>query len=242
VYVFGKRKYDEADYAAALNAFNEAYKTDCTKHDLLVIIGKTYEAMGNRPEAVRAYETYLERVPNASDAETYKRRIANLKAQMPSQPSGGATPTTTPPPQPTAAAAATTTTPPTGQTAAAATNREPERGHTVPPWIITAGGGALAVTGGILYLVGAGDISSAEKVCGTNHNACPKGAPAIDQGNTGKSLELVGGTLFIGGVLLAGGGLLWHFLEPTGPKQERARVTPLVAPGVAGVGVSGSFE
>jgi tetratricopeptide (TPR) repeat protein len=250
VYTFGKRKYDEADYTAALNAFNDAYKSDCRQHDLLVIIGKTYEAMGNRAEAIRAYETYLDRVPNASDAETYRRRISNLKAQMPA-------PTAAPPTeQPTATGTAppSPTLTPTASAAPSATSTNPTppkdsqdqggRGHTIPPWIVVGIGGAAAVTGGILYLVGAGDVSSAEQLCGQAHTACPKGSSAIDQGNHGKSLETAGGALFIGGILVAAGGLVWHFLEPTGPKQEKAgaRVTPILAPGVAGLGAGGQFE
>ena len=38
-----------------------------------------------------------------------------------------------------------------------------------------------------------------------------------------------------------GGGLLWHFLEPTGPKEKSARIAPAVGPGFAGLSLTGKF-
>jgi hypothetical protein len=107
---------------------------------------------------------------------------------------------------------------------------------------VTGIGAAAALTGGILYIVGAGDISSAEKRCPTR--TCPANAMASQQtGNTGRGLENVGGPLIgIGaGALVAG--LLWHFLEkPTSaPPATATMVSPVAVAGYGGVAVFGRF-
>src|ERR1700733_12213015 len=86
-YRAGKGSFDEADYTTAINYFKDAYRRDCTKHELLVIIARAYELQGNRREAVHALETYLDRVPTAQDSEVQKRHIANLKREIVEQPS-----------------------------------------------------------------------------------------------------------------------------------------------------------
>lgn len=52
----------------------------------------------------------------------------------------------------------------------------------------------------------------------------------------------VGGGIFLGGIGLAGAGLLWHFLEPTGATETKAAtLTPELGPGYAGASVAGRF-
>ena len=80
-YKFGKRKFDEGDYATSVNYFKDAFRSDCTKNDLLIIIARAYELSGNRAEAANALETYLQREPNAQDAEVQRRRIANMQGR-----------------------------------------------------------------------------------------------------------------------------------------------------------------
>ncbi len=105
-YMAGKGSYDESDYTTAINYFKDAYRRDCTKHELLVIIARAYELQGNRREAVHALETYLDRVPSAQDAEVQKRHIANLKRELTEQPappaSASATASASAPPPPSA--------------------------------------------------------------------------------------------------------------------------------------------
>src|SRR5271170_5681233 len=85
-YTAGKGSFDEADYSRAINYFKDAYRRDCTKNELLIIIARAYELQGNRREAVHALETYLDRVPSAQDAEVQRRHIANLKREITEQP------------------------------------------------------------------------------------------------------------------------------------------------------------
>ena len=91
--------------------------------------------------------------------------------------------------------------------------------------------------------VGSGDVSSANGKCPTHQN-CDQSV--ADQGNTGRALETAG--IIVGGVGLAAvvGGLVWHFTEPTASGTAKGtapgtQLTPVVAPGYAGLGLGGSF-
>ena len=68
-YTAGKGSFDEADYTTAINYFRDAYRRDCTKHELLIIIARAYELQGKRARAAASLQAYLDRVPTAPDAE-----------------------------------------------------------------------------------------------------------------------------------------------------------------------------
>ena len=68
------------------------------------------------------------------------------------------------------------------------------------------------------------------------------------QDKAGQSVGLtLGGTIaIIAGAGVVAGGLLWHFLEPTGRAEPttgktKPKLTPNVAPGYAGLSLGGSF-
>jgi tetratricopeptide (TPR) repeat protein len=231
-YQAGKAAYDEGDYNKALTYFHDAYRRDCNKHELLIIISRAYELKGDKQEAVRALKTYLENAKNPPDAEAQRTKIANLEKQMQQEKAP-------PPPPSTAAPPPTSTAPPPPQSA--------EGGHTIPPWIVVGVGGALIAAGVVVQLAGEFKVRDAEAQC-PDHEACPGATadPKInydlvrETGNDGRSLARVGFGLWVVGVAAVGGGLLWHFLEPTGPRAT-ARLRPAVAPGYAGMNLGGSF-
>jgi hypothetical protein len=259
----GKRFFDEADYGSAIHNFVDAYKLDCTKTELLTIVARAFELNGNRPEAVHALQTYLERAQNVSpdDKAQIQRRIDNLKAQTPTQ-AGSAMSAT-----PTATASAV----PTGTGPAASITVPPPppppppgpegRGHTAGPWIVAALGVLGAGAGAALAAIGRGKVTTAQNDgtnvgCNltTNPPSCPStlSKTQIAQVNNVDNPELHNGdTLLTAGWVLVGvggaalvGGLAWHFLEPTGPAQPsdtRARLTPTVGPGYAGLSLGGKF-
>jgi hypothetical protein len=151
---------------------------------------------------------------------------------------------------PTASTSAAPTAPPPSATpsqtateapSSSATVAQPESGgHSVVPWIIVGVGGAAIVAGVAFLVVGAGDVSTAQGACGSSRTKCPN-VSAANQGNTGRTFETVGGVaLGVGGAAVVGG-LLWHFMEPTGSSTTAARLTPTVAPGYAGMSLRGSF-
>jgi tetratricopeptide (TPR) repeat protein len=239
-YMAGKGSFDEADYTTALNYFKDAYRRDCTKPELLVIIARAYELKGDKREAVHALETYLERAPNAPDAEVQKRRMANLKREMADAPPPPVT--AAPPPSAPPTVAPVVTAAPTASAAPSTPPDSLERHHTAPPWIVVGIGAAALVTGAILVPIGAGKVSDAEVACPSH--VCPVGSSsAIDSGNSGRTLEMVGGIAIGVGAAAIAGGLIWHFVERPTPAERTAKpvITPQVAPGYAGLGLAGHF-
>lgn len=226
LYQAGKAYYDDANYDAAITQFIEAYKKDCTKHDLLIIISRAYELKAERPAAVDALEEYLRRVPNSPDAQQHKTRIGNLRKQIAAQPA------------PPVASAVPTQEPPSEV-----------QEHTAAPWIVVGLGGA-AVVAGVVVLATA---PSLPENCFASTKTCTMmpGEPQADfddrqkRAGASQTQPTVGAVVLgIGGALVVGG-LLWHFLEPTGPVEKTAkakpRVEPRVGPGFAGLSLGGTF-
>lgn len=243
-YLAGKAAYDEADYGKAIDYFKDAFKRDCTKTALLNFIARAYEAKGDRAEAVNALETYLARTPKADDADQVKKRIENLKAQMSAATATAPTNTGTPTTTATTTATTAPTTTSTATAAPTATDTAPSGGgHTVLPWVVAGVGLAAAIGGGVVLGVGAGDVSDAGNKC--PNKTCPvtytpaQIKAAQDENNNGKTLEGVGIGVLVGGVVLLAGGLIWHFLEPTG--EKKTAITPVFSPSFAGLSLERKF-
>jgi tetratricopeptide (TPR) repeat protein len=229
IYQAGKVQYDDKNYDAAIQQFRDAYVRDCSKHDLLIIISRAYELKGDRVEALKALELYLERVPNSPDAPTHRKGIEQLKRQI----------AAAPPPPPTATAPApTSSAPPPAEV----------REHTVAPWIVVGLGGAGVVTG-IVLLAAAKIPDNCDASSGSCKPTPGESTKQLDDdrstAGTAKGLKTGGVVTLIGGAVILTGGLLWHFLEPTGPVEKTGKikpvVTPAVAPGYAGMSLGGSF-
>jgi tetratricopeptide (TPR) repeat protein len=226
-YIAGKQDYDEGNYESALRRFRDAYTLDCTKHELLIIISAAYERKGDKKEAVNALETYVARSPTAPDVVTYQAKIDNLKKQLAATPPPTATPAATP--------------------AAPPPEAPPERQeHSVYPWIIV-GAGVVALGVGIAVIATAPDLpvdcSKETKKCNPIAGESPAALKAR-QDDAGKSVDQPkwGTVVTIGGGALVAGGLLWHFLEPTGPKESgKTKLRPSVSPGYAGLALGGTF-
>jgi len=226
IYQAGKVQYDDKNYDAAIVQFRDAYKRDCSKHDLLIIISRAYELKGDKVEALRALETYVERVPSSPDITTHKNGIDSLKKQIAAQP----------PPPPAAGPAAT---------APPAEVRE----HTIPPWIVVGLGGAGVIVGVVFVATTPSLPSGCDKDTKTCTRLPGETKNQFDdrQATAGASQNqpTIGAVAMgIGGAFVVGG-LLWHFLEPTGPVEKtgtlKPKLSPQVAPGFAGMSLGGSF-
>ncbi|CAN5320534.1 hypothetical protein BH09MYX1_BH09MYX1_05030 [soil metagenome] len=237
VFQAGQVAYDEGDYGKAAEAFKDAYRRDCSKTALLVFISKAYELKGDKAEAINALETYLKRNPKADDAESIRRRIESLKAGLAT---ATATATTTQTAATIAPTATATVTPPP----------LPDRTHTAGPWVVVAIGGVALIPGVILTIVGQGNYKDASSTCQRNAGGLVPGSCGIsDKEVSAKQdsaliLRGVGIGLLAGGGALVIGGLIWHFLEPTGPQKPEAatlRFIPQVQPGYGGMLLSGTF-
>jgi hypothetical protein len=247
VFLSGKQFLEEANYDKAISYFKDAYTIDCSVHGILPAIASAYERKGDRREAVRALEEYQKRAPNASDHEVIERRIKNLKDQIaqeqPTATASAAAPSFAP--SPSAAPPASASAEAANASAAAPANPPPPpeaAGHSAAAWVLVGIGAAAIVGGGVLFGVGAGDISSAESACPGRVN-CKQSV--ADQGNTGRTLEPIG--FAVGGVGVAAvvAGLVWHFTESPSfsgaLSGTRVRVHPVVTPAYAGMSLGASF-
>jgi hypothetical protein len=244
VFLSGKQFLDESNYDKAISYFNDAYSIDCSRHAILPIIATTYERKGDKAEAVRALEEYLRRVPNAPDREQVERRIKNLNDQLARE----APPPTAASAAPSSAPAASAAPPPTAAPEAAtaptappvATGVSEEGSPSGPaPWVVVGVGGAAVVAGAVLWIVGSGDISSAEGSCPTRHNCTPDVA---SQGNNGRTLKTAGAIAGGAGLGVLAAGLIWHFLEKPAKSPEAGEfIRPELSPGYAGVAVGSSL-
>ena len=122
----------------------------------------------------------------------------------------------------------------------------PERGHTVFPWIVV-GLGVATIGAGIVVILTSPSLPSG---CSQDTKTCTRlpgedgSAFARRQETAGRSESQPTEGLVIGaiGLGVAGAGLLWHFLEPTGPERTAAlRFTPWAGPGGAGGSLGASF-
>jgi len=238
VFLSGKQYLDESNYDKAISYFDDAYSIDCSVHAILPIIATAYERKGDKNEAVRALDEYLRRVPNASDREHVERRIKNLNDQIArEQPSATTSASSAPvsPPVASVAPEASAVPPPATPPPATPAEATPKTSPGAGPWILAGIGGAAAIGGVVLLGVGAGDISSADKLCPAR-NACPDDS-AASKGNTGRTLETAGVIVGVAGVVTLGAGLVWLFTAKHASASESAFVTPVLAPGYAGVAI-----
>jgi len=240
----GQGSFNESDYSTAITYWRDAYRRDCSAHALLLNLARAYELKGDKAEAVNALETYLQRKPDAADADQIRRRIENLKSQMATEKPVPAT-TTLP------AAAAAVPPPPVASPAPATPPPAPEtadsgRSRSAVPLIVAGAGGALAIVGALVLAGGASKVKEAEDKC-PSRESCPP--DVAEEGNAGRRQQTTGGVLLGVGVAAAGGGLLWYFLSSpssdppprTAFDLRRPTASPAVGPGYAGISLGASF-
>ena len=122
----------------------------------------------------------------------------------------------------------------------------PERHHTVFPWIVV-GLGVVTMGAGVVAILASPSLPAG---CSSSTKTCIRltGESASDfakrQEDAGRSESQPTEGLIVAGIGfgVAAAGLLWHFLEPTGPERTGAlRFTPWAAPGIAGGALGASF-
>lgn len=256
----GTVSFNEADYARAIMYWEDAYRRDCTATLLLHHLGRAYEGAGNLEQAVIALRTFLERSPDSPERAQTERRIEVFEQKIAEQrqaPAAAAVPPpASPAPQPVASAPSSQ---PKDAAAAAAVPAAPMPASATTsrhlPWApiaVTAVGGVAAVVGGLVYLKGKSDISTVENtrnaqgklLCPTHNNCDPS---LVQQGNDARQRATIGTVVGIGGVAIAGAGVVWLVLDAKKPRQTAenteapAVVSPWLGVGSAGLTWQGRF-
>jgi hypothetical protein len=243
----GSASFDEADYARAIDYWEDAYRRDCTADALLLNLARAYELSGRKRQAVVALETYIQREPSAGGKDQLNRRIDVLKKQIAQEAATAAPPPTTNPqtnavPGPTAAPAAQTGNQPDPQPLP----EEPQGKRSVVPLVVAGAGGLVLIVGAAIYFPARSDVNRYESNCTDPERrlGCPPGE--IDAANAAASKQQLGGALVISGAVIAAGGVVWYFVSPRKPaptavQARRTELTPAVGPGYAGLNLAGSF-
>jgi len=77
----GSRLYQQARYAEAAAAFEEAYRA-APNGVVLYNLGQCYEKLGELDKALRSYQEYLRLVPKAQDREAVQTLIGSLEVRL----------------------------------------------------------------------------------------------------------------------------------------------------------------
>jgi hypothetical protein len=127
----------------------------------------------------------------------------------------------------------------------AAESDQPRR-HTVLPWILIGVGGAFVVTGAVLLVSAPRVPPNCDESSGSCRATSGESADTLarDRSQAGESIgrRSAGTISIIAGAGLAGAGLLWHFLEPTGPRRSaQPTIVPWSTGNAGGIAALGSF-
>ena len=241
----GNASFNEADYARAIDYWEDAYRRDCTANPLLLNLARAYELAGRKRQAVVSLETFLAREPNSGEKDQINRRVEVLKKKIAEEDAAAAAappPTTAPPPGPTPPPVAP---PPT------------EKARRSPwPWVLMGVGGAAIVVGTIGVVDNQKKLDDVAAKC--PERKCPslpdpnfpnKTIPdtaTINKGNVARTaFNRSAFIMGVGGAAIAGG-VVWWFLDKKSVDKanqtaNRPLVVPFVAPQLAGLSVSGAF-
>lgn len=253
-YLAGRQSFDEGDYATAITYFRDAYRRDCSKHELLPTIARAYELSQNRAEALLALESFLKRVPpHDANVEPVKKRIANLRSQGDSR--AAAAPST-----PNAAPAANASGPDVGSVGASSSSSatSPSANMASPtskpasasalPWGLTGVGAVAAVVGTVMMVGGFEKRSDATAACpksDTGGRSCPAGVDSNQvqkKHDDGTQQATTGGIVLGVGAAAVVGGVVWILLDRSATSAANASAfSPWVDRDTAGVGWSKPF-
>lgn len=246
-FLAGKAKADESSYDEAVPLLVEAYRKDCTRHGFLQVIASVLEKQGRYEDAVNALQLFIERqAMTGAERAPLETKIKNLRALVEEKKKKDEANRAA-----AAAAPGGSAPPPPAQV----------REHTIAPWLVVGVGGAAVVTGIVLHVAAPALPASCDPVDKSCVVRGPGGVEIPDRRLTPKQLEdiqkdrdtarfatdmpIAGTVCLIGGGVLVAGGLVWHFLEPTGPVAKAAaklpQVVPSVGPGYGGVSLGGAF-
>ncbi len=235
----GNASFNEADYARAIDYWEDAYRRDCTANPLLLNLARAYELAGRKRQAVLALETFQSREPNSGEKDQINRRVDVLKKKIAEEDAAAAV----------APAPSTgTTAPPAGPATGPLAPVSDEKAKRSPlPWVVMGVGGAALIIGTIGVVSNKQKLDEVEAKC-PNHKCVGSDTESIKKGNDARTaLNSSGFIMGVGGAAIVGGAV-WWFLDKKSVDRanrqgslKRPRLTPFVAPQLAGLSVSGAF-
>ena len=235
----GNASFNEADYARAIDYWEDAYRRDCTANPLLLNLARAYELAGRKRQAVVSLETFLAREPNSGEKDQINRRVEVLKKKIAEEDAAAAVA----PPPPTTGPAPSTgpATGPVEPTAVPKARRSPW------PWVVMGVGGAALIVGTIGVVDSKKKLNDVEAKC-PNHMCKGGDTDSIKAGNDARSaLNRSGWVMGVGGVAVVGGAIWWLVDKKSVDRANgqagipRPLLMPFVAPRLAGLSVSGAF-
>ncbi|MCA9629080.1 MAG: hypothetical protein KC766_15475 [Myxococcales bacterium] len=232
----GQAAFNEADYPRAITYWEDAYRRDCTAHKLLVNLARAYELNSQLKLAVRALETYNERVPGNPEMAQNETRIARFKEKIAKDEAAESKPPAVEPKDPQGSDPEPGSGP--GDPGAAVEPPPPGGSKPILPLIVAGGGLVVGVVGAVIYFPAKADISDYEGLCGGATRKCPDGIEA--EANSARDKANLGGIVMGVGAAALVGGAIWYLLAPEEPATA-SHVTPLVGKGFTGLGWSGAF-
>ncbi|HVZ33427.1 MAG TPA: tetratricopeptide repeat protein [Polyangiaceae bacterium] len=224
-YRSGQTAFSEGDYERAVVLWTDAYSHDCTAHALLLNLATAQELSGHPERAIEALQRFDERLPGSPYVAANTKRISRLQKVPAVRPR--ARPEPPPPPCP-----------------APATLRTSDASEVTIPIALAVGGGALALTGGILYAEARAAESSAAHRCSSGANQCSNVGDVVD-GERARSRAQTAGWLTGAGLVTLTTGLVWHFLIPSKSSELSSgaslQTDADISPGALRMSVSGRF-
>jgi tetratricopeptide (TPR) repeat protein len=225
LFAAGEAAYSAGRFEDSLTHFQRAYELS-SRHQLLYNIGLAYSNLGRQREALQAFERYLAEVPDAQNRELVEGRVAALREQVAADDAQ----------QRELEAEAR------GRAAAEEDARrqaeESGSGPRTAGWILTIGGGAVAIGGAVFFLLGLDAVSTIEdaepgtpwvEVESDNDNAPLFTGIGLAAGGVGVALAAVGVVLLVSGSSAGA--------AETGPPEPSARLR--LVPG--GLDLVGTF-
>lgn len=210
----GSVSFKEADYDRAILYWEDAYRRDCTATLLLFYLADAYEGKGEFEQAVIALRAYLDRTPDAPDRPQLERRIEVFEEKLAEQRRNARSKPQAVKPQP--APKAPPATPPSSS------DREPEGFHVNPVFPLSVAGLGVVgtVIGAIIFFPARSDVQHYEDRCPGRTCVNPGDSTAA---NDARTSMVIGGSLAIGGLVVAAAGTGWYFHnESTAPPRQRA--------------------
>jgi len=120
-----------------------------------------------------------------------------------------------------------------------------EGGHTIFPWIVVGIGGVGVVTGVVLVATTPsrpGNCVESTQTCQRLENQTEADFKANqEQAGKADSQPVLGWAITGIGAAFVVGGLLWHFLEPTGSATAKTKVVPWTTGQASGLSLGGAF-